>query len=179
MSLETIPAAKERHKPRADLPRGVTSDFLSENPAHLIRRLQQVAVALFLQEMAAFHVTPVQYCALISIAQNPGTDQLRLSQRIGYDKSTVAGVVERLAAKGLIRRAMSTKDRRARTLSITARGARVLRDSAPGTERLTQRIFEALSPDERPQFHDMLLRIVRKNNSVSRVPVDKLLRGKG
>ena len=177
MSVE-LSTARKRRAPQARPRTEDWPEFLDENPAHLIRRLQQIAVAVFLEEMAEFDITPVQLCALMSIAQNPGVDQFRLSQMIGYDKSTVAGVVERLQAKGLIRRTMSARDRRARELSITPDGERIVRDSVPGSARITERLFDGLSLAERPLFHDMLLRIVGKNNPISRMPVNKMLRGK-
>ena len=40
---------------------------LTEMPGHLIRRLQQIAVAAFLQESEAFGLTPVQFAALQAI----------------------------------------------------------------------------------------------------------------
>src|SRR5580693_7916546 len=41
------------------------SRFL-DKPGHLIRRLQQIALALFLNETKAFGITPVQYSAMIA-----------------------------------------------------------------------------------------------------------------
>jgi DNA-binding MarR family transcriptional regulator len=177
MSVD-IETTKRRHAARLRAQPAAMPEFLDENPAHLIRRLQQIAVAVFLEEMAEFDVTPVQLCALMSIAQSPGIDQFGLSRMIGYDKSTVAGVVERLEAKGLIRRTVSKRDRRARELSITAAGRRVVRDSVGASGRITERLFGGLSAEERPLFHDMLLRLVRTNSPISSTAVNKLLRGR-
>ncbi len=41
-------------------------------PGHHIRRLQQIAVAIFLQETEATGITPVQYAALQAVANTPG-----------------------------------------------------------------------------------------------------------
>jgi DNA-binding MarR family transcriptional regulator len=155
-----------------------SGEFLDKNPSHLVRRLQQIAVAIFLQEMAEFGITPVQMGALVSIGQSPGIDQLRLAQMIGYDRTTVAGVVERLEAKGLIRRTVSPRDRRARELSITPAGQRLVRDSTPAADRITERLFAALTAEERPAFHEMLIRLVEKNNVISHMPENRLLRGR-
>jgi len=46
-------------------------------PGHYIRRLQQIAVAVFLQATEAHGVTPVQYAALNQVARTPGVDQQR------------------------------------------------------------------------------------------------------
>ena len=38
-------------------------------PGHLIRRAQQIAVAIFMEECAEFDLTPVQYAALVAIRE--------------------------------------------------------------------------------------------------------------
>ena len=40
-------------------------------PGHLIRRSQQIAVAIFFEEFEGYDVTPVQYAALIAIRDRP------------------------------------------------------------------------------------------------------------
>ena len=37
-------------------------------PGHLVRRMQQIAVAIFLQETEASGITPVQFAALQAVA---------------------------------------------------------------------------------------------------------------
>ena len=98
----------------------------NEMPGHLARRFQQIAVAVFLAEVeeAGFDLTPVQYAALSAIRTNPGIDQVTLAGLIAYDRTTITGVVDRLAQKGLLVRNPSSRDRRARELQITEAGKR-------------------------------------------------------
>ena len=65
---------------------------LDELPGHYIRRLHQIAVAIFLQETEAHGLTPVQFAALHQAAATPGVDQRTLARSIGLDTSTTAGV---------------------------------------------------------------------------------------
>jgi MarR family transcriptional regulator, lower aerobic nicotinate degradation pathway regulator len=81
-------------------------------PGHLVRRLQQIAVAIFMEETAEFDVTPVQYSALLAVRNHPGIDQTSLMKIIAFDRSTIGDVVKRLENKRLIRRATSDADRR-------------------------------------------------------------------
>src|SRR3954468_24046323 len=85
-------------------------------PGHLIRRLQQIAVAFFMEEAAEFDITPVQYSALLAIRNHPGIDQTTLVNIIAFDRSTIGDVIKRLANKGMIRRSTSDADRRANVL---------------------------------------------------------------
>ncbi|WP_454711806.1 MarR family winged helix-turn-helix transcriptional regulator [Cupriavidus nantongensis] len=143
---------------------------LYNKPGHLIRRLQQIATTVFLEETAEFDTTPVQYGALAAIRAYPGTDQLRVAQAIGFDRNTISGVVERLETKGLISRETGT-DRRTKLLYLTAEGEALLEQMYASTERAQERMLTGLSKAERKQFVDMLKRVVDANNEVSRVPV--------
>src|ERR1700722_20277307 len=44
----------------------VTMDAVYTAPGYLFRRMQQIAVAIFIEECKAFDLTPVQYAALIA-----------------------------------------------------------------------------------------------------------------
>ncbi len=139
-------------------------------PGHHIRRLQQIAVALFLQETEAHGLTPVQFAALQTAANTPGVDQRTLAGSIGLDTSTVAGVVDRLEARGLMQRSVSPDDRRVRLLTLTAEGAALLRAALPGVLRAQQRMLDPLPAAERTEFLRMLAVLVTANNELSRAP---------
>ena len=61
---------------------------LHGTPGHLIRRAQQIAVALFMEECAELDLTPVQYAALVAVHEHPGIDATRLSALIAFDRSS-------------------------------------------------------------------------------------------
>lgn len=145
---------------------------LATLPGHHIRRLQQIAVAVFLQETEPHGVTPVQFAALQTIANAPGVDQRTLAARIGLDTSTIAGVVDRLEARGLVQRSASPDDRRVRLLSPTDDGIRALAAVAPGMRAAQARILEPLPRAERAEFMRMLCVLVNANNEHSRAPSD-------
>ncbi len=148
----------------------VASVDLAERPGHQIRRLQQIAVAIFLQETAAHGVTPVQYAALQTIAGSPGIDQRRLAAAIGFDTSTIAGVIDRLAVRGLVRRVAAAGDRRVRQLLPTEAGQAVLAALVPDMLRAQERMLAPLPKAERAEFMRMLRTLVAANNGRSRAP---------
>ena len=142
-------------------------------PGHAIRRLQQIAVAVFLQETEAHGITPVQFAALQAVVNGPGTDQRSLAGSIGLDTSTVAGVVDRLEARGLLQRNLSPSDKRVRLLSLTPQGQALLRVMVPDMQRAQQRILAPLPKAERAEFMRMLHVLVSANNELSRAPSDR------
>lgn len=144
---------------------------LTDMPGHLIRRLQQIASALFLDQAKAFDITPVQYAALVAIKNHPGLDQTTLCNEIALDRSTIGDVVGRLERRGLINRTNGAADRRTKSLQITAAGSRMIRDIEPAVEATQQLILAPLKPNERSVFMQMLKHLVHLNNEHSRAPL--------
>lgn len=139
-------------------------------PGHQIRRLHQIAVAIFLQETADGGLTPVQYAALQAVANRPGIDQRTLAGLVGLDTSTLGGVIDRLEARGLIAREPSPADRRVKLVSPTAEGRQALIDLVPAMLRAQERILAPLSKADRKVFTRMLATLVTANNEMSRAP---------
>ena len=129
---------------------------LNSLPGHDIRRLHQIAVALFMAETEPFGVTPVQFAALQAVQNAPGTDQRTLARTIGFDTSTIAGVIDRLEARGLMLRSASAQDRRVRLLTLTPAGEQLLVDVLPSMRRAQERILAPLPAQERGEFMRML-----------------------
>ena len=143
---------------------------LEEQPGYYIRRLQQIAVAIFLEETQAHGITPVQYAALYAAMQQPGLDQRTLASSIGFDTSTIGGVIDRLEKRGLIERQASPTDRRVRLLQVTPEGEALLGEVIPAMLKAQKRILAPLPAAVRPQFLAMLKTVVDANNGLSRAP---------
>jgi DNA-binding MarR family transcriptional regulator len=123
----------------------MSMDDIYRKPGHLIRRAQQIAVAL-MEECAPVDITPVQYAALIAVRENPDLNAIRLSALVAFDRSTLGNVLERLEAKGLIERAASPRDKRVKVLRLTREGAGTLREVEPAGVKPQERILAPLRP---------------------------------
>jgi DNA-binding MarR family transcriptional regulator len=143
-------------------------------PGYHIRRLQQIAVAVFLQETVEHRVTPVQYAALQTVCNQPGIDQRTLAGAIGFDTSTIASVIDRLEARGLLVRAVAPQDKRLRLLALTRDGKALLAAAVPGMRRAQERMLAPLPKAERAEFMRMLRTLVEANNELSRAPSEGL-----
>ena len=139
-------------------------------PGYLIRRLHQIAVAMFLQETDAFGLTSVQYAALQSVCNQSGMDQRTLAMRLGLDTSTVAGVVDRLEKRGWCVRTHAQHDRRVRLLQATPEGQALIAQIVPHMLRAQERILAPLNAAQQHDFLEMLHRLVQDNNDHSRAP---------
>ncbi|MEO4044352.1 MarR family transcriptional regulator [Hoeflea sp. CAU 1731] len=142
-------------------------------PGHLVRRLQQAAVAIFQVEVAraGYDMTPVQYAALTAVRVNPGIDQATLAGLIAYDRTTITGVVDRLTQKGFLTRKPSETDRRARILQVTENGDKALREIQPAVEQAQHIMLRGLDDAESQEFMRLLAKTVNAVNELSRAPL--------
>jgi len=145
----------------------------NEMPGHLARRFQQIAVAVFLAEVesAGFDLTPVQYAALATISTNPAIDQITLAGLIAYDRTTITGVVDRLVQKDLVVRETSSRDRRARELTITDEGRKILRKITPAVEEAQRIMLRGLTEKEAADLMRLLRKAIAAGNELSRAPL--------
>lgn len=133
-----------------------TADEMLNTHGILLRRCQQVALAIFSEEAIQFDVTPTQYSALAFIYNEPGIQQNVLGDRIALDRSSVTKCVEGLETRGLIRRQVDQQDRRARMMYITPAGEEVLKDVSAAARRARHRIERTLGVSEFSNFIDGL-----------------------
>ena len=152
-------------------PTTVTMDAVYTAPGYLFRRMQQIAVALFMEECKAFDLTPVQYASLVAIRTHPGIDATRLSAVIAFDRSTLGSVIERLEAKKYVERKPAREDKRVKLLHLTRAGASLLRDIMPSVDRAQARMLQPLKPADRKTLLALLAQLVDLNNEASRVPL--------
>ena len=136
---------------------------LYAKPGHLIRRSQQIAVAIFMEECAGRDITPIQYAALSVLAARPGIDQSTLAGLAALDRSTLGDVVARLARRGLLRRTPDPQDRRSRVLTLTPAGSRLLSDIEAPVRRAQRRMLAPLGAGERKLLMSLLAKLVDVN----------------
>jgi DNA-binding MarR family transcriptional regulator len=149
----------------------VTMDAVYTKPGYLFRRMQQIAVAIFVEECRAYDLTPVQYAALVAIGTHPGIDATRLSAVIAFDRSTLGNVIERLEAKDYVERRPAREDKRVKLLTLTKAGEALLRDIIPSVDRAQARMLQPLKPADRKTLLALMTQLVDLNNEASRVPL--------
>jgi DNA-binding MarR family transcriptional regulator len=146
------------------------TDDLYDQPGHLIRRANQIANAMF-TEVVSQDVTPIQYAILRMVHENPGIDQVSLSNLIALDTSTTALTAARLETKGLLKREVSEANRRQLRLSLTADGLKLITGLVSSVHRMRARLLEGLEPEEQQVFMQLMQKFVHLNNEQSRAPL--------
>lgn len=156
------------------IPMSDVEDFhrMFNEPGHLIRRLHQISVSIFLDRIREFEVTQIQYPALLTIEVYPGIDQTRLAKTVALDRTTISNVVNRLLTKGLIRR--EKRNRRTNALFITGSGRAVLHAVSQRVKSVGDDLLDPLTDDERTDFMRLLGKLVDAKNDLSRAPFEPI-----
>ena len=129
-------------------------------PGHLIRRAQQLAVSIFMEETAEFDVTPVQFAILSALIDDPGEDQVTLASHVAFDPATFGSVIGRLEAKGWVKRLADPHDKRRKLLWISDEGEHVALTMKRAVAKAQLRIMGPLQPNERVQLAGLLEKLV-------------------
>ena len=129
-------------------------------PGHLIRRLQQVSVALFHSSLERANITPIQYTILVIIEGEPGLDQVSIAIRAVLDASTAGDVLRRLEGRGLIRRETVGHDKRSKVVFLTEDGRHLLAEARPQVNASREHMLSPLTADEQRSFLEMIERLL-------------------
>lgn len=135
---------------------------LYNQPDHLIRRAQQIALQLFRDTLGP-DVTPVQFAILRVLQSSPGIDQVTLARLVALDTSTTADIAARLESKGWVLRELLP--RRQRSLRLTVEGEAMLASFVRHVHALRRRMLAPLEPEEKVEFKRLLTKFVKLHDA--------------
>jgi DNA-binding MarR family transcriptional regulator len=106
----------------------------------------------------AYGLTGAQARVLALLAEEP-LPMRALARRLGCEPSNVTGIVDRLAARGLVERRPAPGDRRVKLAGATVEGERVA-ELIGAVPCFANDPFAALSDTERARLRDLLRRML-------------------
>ncbi|MFF2504903.1 MarR family winged helix-turn-helix transcriptional regulator [Streptomyces sp. NPDC058067] len=115
--------------------------FLLDHTSHVLRT--QMAAAL-----SEIGLTARMHCVLVHALEEERT-QARLAEIGDMDKTTMVVTVDALEKAGLAERRTSARDRRARIIAVTEKGAQVAAQSQAIADRVHEEALGALPEAER------------------------------
>ncbi len=167
---------------RRALARAEQADFrlrehtpLWERPGFLVRRLHQIHVAIFMEELAEDQVTPVQYGLMSILVDMPGLDQFSIAEELGIDRANVHDVLKRLEARKLLLRVVDPHNKRRKICLATREGAEFVARHHARMQIAQKRLLDPLTGAERKTFVELLHKLVDANNAFGRT----VLRSRG
>jgi DNA-binding MarR family transcriptional regulator len=108
-------------------------------------------------ESAGLSLERALFPLLVLVGKYEPIGVIDVSERVGRDYTTVSRQLSRLEELGLVNRRMSSKDRRAREVTITSSGKRAIQAVDGARERLAVKMFKGWNEID----FDQLLRLLR------------------
>ena len=125
---------------------------LANSPSHLMHRALQLALDIYAEEAGSDGLTQRQFAVLEAASLKAGLTQTELVRLTGIDRSTLADLVARMTAKGLLERERSTLDARAKAVRLSEDGLARLEAARPRVEAADRRIMGLLPKGHRDGF---------------------------
>jgi len=104
---------------------------LDEQVGHLLRRAYQRATSNLARRINGHELTPMQFAALARLWEVGAVSQNELGRLIAMEPANIHGLVGRLMKRGLVEAAPDPKDRRRRTLRLSAAGRSLVEALVP------------------------------------------------
>lgn len=112
------------------------------------------------RHVRSLQLTPSQFDVIATLGDTEGLTCAELSAATLVTKGTLTGVLDRLAAKGLIRRMPVAADRRSTRIRLTEKGDRLFQKTFAAHIAFIRPYFErALTKAEADQLRTLLLRL--------------------
>ena len=113
-----------------------------------IRRLMQ-AGELYTKELnKVYNVSSAQLNCLVALHDSGPLSPSQIAKLILVNSSTVTGIIDRLEAKGLVKRLRISKDRRVITVELTKNGLALAKNAPPPIQQKIIDGLNKLSKDE-------------------------------
>lgn len=134
--------------------------LLEDQVGHLLRRAHQRHTAIFQATIGDDQLTPLQFAALMKLADVGETSQNQLGRLTAMDAATMQGVIKRLIGRGLIARRPDPDDRRRLLLTLTEDGNSLVAEATARGHKITDQTLDPLSAAERQAFLKLLRRLI-------------------
>jgi DNA-binding MarR family transcriptional regulator len=102
---------------------------------------------------------PGEFALMRAVAANDGEPQNALAERLHISPSWMVAIVDDLEKRGLLERRPHTRDRRVRTLHLTAAGTKLMKQAERKAQEFDRQVTEPLSETEIEQLLDLLQRV--------------------
>lgn len=89
---------------------------------YLLSKCHQKAFQVFRQKLLDHGLTPPQFALLAFLWKKDGQSQIQLGTAMEMDRTTISGIIDRLAKQGLVSRIPHPEDRRVFIINLTDAG---------------------------------------------------------
>ena len=148
-----------------------TDTEVTEFAGQLFFRLWRASHTRIAEALDSIGLTPALFGVLNVLGARDGVIQQEIAKSMGIDPSTMVSLIDELERAGLAARRPHPKDRRAREVSITAKGRRTLEKCRQMAMQVEDEVLGGLASGDRRQLLELLRR------ALASAPPQSLWRG--
>ena len=142
------------------IPLNPSGDYhVTDQVGHLLRRAYQRHTAIFQSVVPASQLSAAQFVVLCVVRDHPGATIGEIVQGSAMDEPAVRGLVERLKWTDWVSVAHEPGDKRNATVTLTEQGQRIVGETLPHAQQISELTFGDLDAGERQQLTALLRRI--------------------
>jgi DNA-binding MarR family transcriptional regulator len=132
-----------------------------QNLSYLIIKASRELKNKLDKALKEFDITSAQFSVIIQIhsSKQPIT-AAEIAERVGSDRPTISGIINRLEKKGIVLKAYNPEDKRSSYLEIHKEANELVNEIKTISDELTRNIFSIYSKEEAKQLAAMLSKLI-------------------
>jgi MarR family transcriptional regulator, lower aerobic nicotinate degradation pathway regulator len=127
----------------------------------LLAKAYQKGFACFREPLLKYNITPPQFSVLAFLWKEDGLSQAELSEKSQIDRTTMVGLIDRLADEGLVERKPVENDRRAYSIQLTKKGRSLEGELCEIADDIIRQFTSPLTEKEKLELARLLDKIRR------------------
>jgi DNA-binding MarR family transcriptional regulator len=132
-----------------------------QNLAYLINKASKQLKNKLDKALKEFDITAAQFSVIIQIhsSEQPIT-AAEIADRLGSDRPTISGIINRLKKKGILIKTYNPEDKRSSYLEIYKEANKLVDEVKTISDELTIDIFSIYSKEEAKQLTEMIRKLI-------------------
>lgn len=143
-------------EPRTGQAHKLVAASISQDLGFLLAKLHAAGSVLNNRALSEFDLKERSYSVLILANSGLEPTQREMADFLSLDPSQIVALVDELEKRGLVLRAAGKQDRRAKIVTATKKGSRLLAQAAEAAGRAEADVLDGLSGDEAAQLKALL-----------------------
>jgi DNA-binding MarR family transcriptional regulator len=140
---------------------------------YLVHVVRQEWIDALEQELAPLDLTAAQYKVIILVGSGRASTPMDLCHVLEYDTGAMTRLIDRVEAKGLVKRVAHGADRRSVTVELTAAGHDLYPRLVEIVKEMHQRALHGLTRAEVEELERLLLRVKANMAATRAIPARK------
>lgn len=130
--------------------------LLHESLGYRLSLISRMIERVFENQLSDLGITRAMWAVLLAVEQDEHCKPSDIAEFVGIDRTAVSRLLRRLEAEGMVRRSDGEEDRRARAVTVTAAGRKVLAAATEAAHQTARWYKRKLTNQEQATLHALL-----------------------